>query len=160
MIKKRRQVLGYSATNVFRKEHQELLRRAEKGVAALPEIDGLRCHEVARAVGQWLGLDYADGLYGAVQHTWLWVPVKPGPGVLRVIHILDVYAVGRLPIVQLIDQGFYPHYDLYKPGPLPRVEIDRSLVQHLLDLLLRLDLAELEGAHEAQGSVGKDAPRA
>jgi hypothetical protein len=56
--------------------------------------DLLRCHEVARFVGVRLGLAVCDGIYEiAMQHSWCVLPSR---------HILDVYAVGRLPPVQLV----------------------------------------------------------
>jgi hypothetical protein len=70
----------------------------------------LRCHELACAVAHRLGDEYSgvahngsfvlvDGKYGPVDHSWIeW---KTAPSGYR--RILDVYAVGRLPMVQLID---------------------------------------------------------
>jgi hypothetical protein len=129
---------GYSATEVFSVWHQELRRKAEAGVEALPEIDGLRCHEVARAIGKWLplltgkSLDLAvvDGRYGAVEHSWLQLsPTLP----TRRCPILDVYAVGRLPIVQLVDTSFWPQC-LYEGGER-RTDIDSIVVERLVGVL-------------------------
>lgn len=83
-------------------------------VEAFPDCYEWRCHEVARAVSQiWekRGLPSAceiqvvDGHYGAVDHSWLafWDGGRSC--------IIDPYAVGRLPMVQLVDP--------YVPGALP-----------------------------------------
>jgi hypothetical protein len=74
-----------------------------KLVAAIPdgieELEGfkIRCHELARVASLILEVPFVDGRYGAVEHSWLeWVD--------RSKHrtILDVYAVGQEPMVQLI----------------------------------------------------------
>lgn len=71
-----------------------------------------RCHEVARVVGKRLGLAVLDGKYGSVDHSWLVFPGSPR------LTILDVYAVGSLPIVRLVDvERLLPHEALYSPGP-------------------------------------------
>lgn len=89
---------SYSETTVFRREDLELLAEASRLVAAVPDppegASPWRCHELARAVGAVLGLRAQDGRYGLVDHTWLWVGEPPRA-------VLDVYAVGRLPQVQL-----------------------------------------------------------
>ena len=83
-----------------------LYERAVVLVASLPDEDHLlgkpvRCHEVARAVGRILGLPVVDGVCGAVQHSWLTIQAHRDPD--ERTFILDVYAVGRLPPVQLVD---------------------------------------------------------
>jgi len=70
----------------------------------------LRCHELACAVAHRLGDEYrdvahngsfvlVDGKYGPIDHSWIEWRTSPS-GYRR---ILDVYSVGRLPMVQLID---------------------------------------------------------
>jgi hypothetical protein len=72
----------------------------------------LRCHELACAVAHRVGDDFrdathngsfvvVDGKYGPVGHSWIEWTTHPS-GYRR---ILDVYAIGRLPMVQLIDAG-------------------------------------------------------
>ena len=88
----------------------------------------VRCHELARAVGRMFGLMVIDGKYGAVDHSWL----MPGP------HILDVYAVGRLPQVQLVSiETLLPH-GMYRIGPT-REDIDTAFVQEIVDFWTKDD---------------------
>lgn len=92
---------SYSEREVFTARHLELLRQATSIVDALPDLpdERLRCHEVARIVGRILGLSVLDGYAGIAEHSWL--RVVPGPeGKVGVW--LDVYTVGRLPMVQLV----------------------------------------------------------
>lgn len=126
----------------------------------------VRCHELARAVGRVLGLPVQDGNYTCVAHSWLLVPdarrprksqLDPGgtPGVIGETPrqaayfyswILDVYAVGRLPMVQLVDivnlPGAYgPAREIRKPADLriryqyehgpTRDDIDEAVVGRL-----------------------------
>ena len=71
-------------------------------------INDLRCHELAHAAGRVLGLPVADGLYGQIVHSWLWIeadrPVHCSTltPTKRTRHVLDVAAVGRIPTVQLV----------------------------------------------------------
>ena len=69
----------------------------------------LRCHEVARVVLRFLepGWEVVDGHYGSVEHSWL----------LREGVILDVYAVGRLPMVHLVG-GHWSSLGAYVLGPV------------------------------------------
>lgn len=102
--------------------------------------DPLRCHEVARAVGEMLELQVQDGWYGNVDHTWLWVRNdRDHRGA-----ILDVYAVGRLPMVQLVSlDSVIGHYragssaSLYRESR-PRTDIRATIVQMLLERFRRL----------------------
>ena len=106
---------GYAAS-VIPVEIQALRERAAKLVGWLPE--GMRCHEVARAVGEVLGLPVVDGRYGCVNHSWL---VVDG-------YILDVYCVGRLPLVQVVDMSpTLPHRSDYQEGTA-RGDIDHAAV--------------------------------
>lgn len=84
-------------------------------------IRELRCHELVRAVGGILGLVPVDGTYGAVEHSWL-VPRKEQGW------LLDVYAVGRLPQVQLVDTtSLLPEFKLFQAGA-PRLDLDHALI--------------------------------
>lgn len=121
-------------------------------VAAVPDGDHLlgkpiRCHEMARAVGRILDLPVVDGVCGAVQHSWLTIKAHQDPTERE--FILDVYAVGRLPPVQLVDTfggclhlaqrarklGGYERAGLYLPteGTLRdmRVTLDWGLIRAL-----------------------------
>ena len=123
---------GYAATYVFSADEIRDFERATTLVARLPEKDNkgrlIRCHEVVRAlkellpspVGAWV---LQDGHYRTVNHTWLWN--KQG-------HILDVYAVARFPMVQLLDADIHFHRtDLFRPGPSRR-DIRHKVVQTLI----------------------------
>jgi len=102
----------------------------------------LRCHELARAVASSLawwrerrphdallmhGVDVrvVDGAYGAVDHSWL-VLFKPD---LTEAALLDVYAIGRLPAVQLVcpTAATIPEIRMYRPRG-ERPDINHELV--------------------------------
>lgn len=108
--------------------------RACKVVAAIPDgIEGLeeitiRCHELARAVSFFLEVPFVDGKYGAMEHSWLeWYDR------MRQRTILDVYAVGRLPMVQLISEPI-GLLDLWREGEL-RDDINHHVVDTLLAII-------------------------
>ncbi len=105
---------SWSESNVFGRTALILYREATRLVEMLPEPADARpwrCHEVARAVGDHLGLSVVDGKCGPVEHSWLYLP----PELAEVCSygaildgcsygaILDVYAIGSLPQVQLRD---------------------------------------------------------
>lgn len=116
---------NYSETEIFTPEALTAFHKTTRLVLAIPLLDGenyWRCHELARAVAQMLGCGYADGKFGAVDHSWCII----GGGRKReemsllaalipsteeyVLNggcdpILDVYAVGSLPQVQLVDRA-------------------------------------------------------
>jgi hypothetical protein len=96
----------YAAREVFTEAEQALASRVSSLVAMCPyDINGepVRCHELVRAIGEELGLSWADGWFGLVGHSWLWTRpwVQPGP----LPNILDPYCPGRLPACQLIFTG-------------------------------------------------------
>lgn len=98
-------------------------------------MDGepVRCHELARAVGQMLKLEYEDGRFGFVEHTWLWTSPcdkTVAPWVLP--NVLDVYTPGSMPMVQLVHMatGLPPRYYLTNLEiPQIRFGIVRRLVE-------------------------------
>lgn len=112
-------VIGYSEREIFQgsliRELQRtklLVGRIEESVIASvtghPEI---RCHELARAVTAFLSphWEVVDGKLGHVDHSWL----------RHRRFILDVYVPGRLPMVQLVDDGSWALPKAgYTPGPL------------------------------------------
>ncbi len=107
----------------------QILAKAAAIVEALPDIDGLRCHEVVRVVGAILSLEVQDGHYGHVEHSWLLVyqagEVRP--------YILDTYCVGRLPVVQLVDTHMsLPRLYL---TCCPRTDINERQIRELIALL-------------------------
>lgn len=105
-------MIGHAATRLGTTA-MDLLRAAQAVVDLLPEtIDGelVRCHEVARVVAEVLSypersksgmfdeLVVVDGKFGVHDHSWIRVD-----GSVRGRLILDPYAVGRIPMVQVLD---------------------------------------------------------
>lgn len=101
-----------------------LHRQAQKVVDTFPDSEGLRCHEVARAVGHLLGLPVVDGKFGIVEHSWLLIPTEPA-------FLLDPYAVARWPQVQLVQTRLLLLPAPYVMGP-PRTDIRDDVVQALV----------------------------
>lgn len=101
-------------------------------VPAKARGDWVRCHELTRAVGMILGLPWVDGRFALVEHSWLVVP----DGARRPRLLLDVYAVGALPQVQLCDEG-WPMSGAreYRVGPA-REDIDDRVVMWLCRRML------------------------
>ena len=128
---------SYSALQVFGGHELQLLDQAIGMIERLPasllpsasplarKVAEVRCHELARAVGEVLDLPVHDGKYGSVEHSWLLSGRKTR-------NILDVYAVGRLPQVQLVHVEWMLPHDQYKTGPF-RTDIDEAFVQELVD---------------------------
>ena len=121
---------GYSATEIFTPDELALLREAEHFVARVDDPDGeVRCHELARAFHavwpMWRGfaLEVVDGTFGIVDHSWIdgWF------GRRKII--LDVYSVGRLPIVQLILVDF--KFPLPFEAGAPRRDVRHEVVEAL-----------------------------
>lgn len=118
------------AETVFSADAREALRIAEAVVRALPDGpagEWLRCHEVARAVCSRLtDALLFDGVFGGfMPHTWLYVRNGSETRVL-----LDPYAIGRLPQVQLVDPSFRM-CDAYVRGDL-RKDIRRAELAALI----------------------------
>ena len=126
---------SYSETDVFNSRELNLLQKASLMVAAIPDIPGLRCHEVARAIGKILDLQVQDGHYGLVEHSWLWVnPWKPG---LYPPNVLDTYSVGSLPQVRLANIGSIGVPNGYRPGP-ERTDIKHNIIRRITMKLMKL----------------------
>jgi hypothetical protein len=125
-------VKGYAETDVFNELDVKLMQDAAKVVEVLPDPGQSdlpwRCHEVTRAVAHLLGGELAvvDGQYAGAQHSW--IAFRGGDGDVR---ILDVYAVGRLPQVQLVDPNWSRGLG-YVPAHLPRTDIDAGVVSFLI----------------------------
>jgi hypothetical protein len=132
-------IASYSEREVFTPDEVELWRRAVRYVDRIPEyLADSRCHEVARAVGELLSLPHQDGFYGFVDHTWLWTrPLDRTAGRMGRIgfpHVLDVYRVGSLPMVALVDGAHtsLPHVGwAYRPGT-ERTDVDSDRVKTLV----------------------------
>lgn len=119
-------MITYAERACFRESHLLLLRRVEAHVARVSDAWGneLRCHELARAVHLVVyefehKLDVIDGHCGPVEHSWL----RCGDGA-----ILDAYAPGRLPAIQLVDPIVAAHY---RPG-VRRNDIREDVVRRLI----------------------------
>jgi hypothetical protein len=132
---------GYSAYEVFSKEELKCFNYATELVGRLSESKTLRCHELARAVGSVLGLQHQDGYYGFVNHTWLWTTPLEWNDLttytrLGFPNILDVYSVGSLPMVRLVDgkHTSLPHVGwAYRPDHYAAPpSIDNDLVKSLI----------------------------
>lgn len=94
--------------------------------------DELRCHELARAIQTCLQSEghrvtLVDGRLWIVEHSWLKIP--SGRDSLMP-PILDVYCLGRLPQVQLIDDHMVIARG-YEPGPL-RTDIRQDIIDRLV----------------------------
>jgi len=141
---------SYSEREIFTAAEVTLFRQAEKLVEMLPEDtnasrhhEGMRCHELARAVGRVLKLQHQDGYYGFVDHTWLWATkfesnVLNRESRLGFPNILDVYSVGQLPMVRLVDGAHtqLPHVGwAYRPGK-DREDIDEKSVDRLVAIMM------------------------
>lgn len=92
---------GYSERHHFDERALQIWERATKLVESIPtHLDAMgreiRCHEVARALGNVFGLEVADGCTIGVDHSWL---------IINRSTLLDPYAPGRMPMVQLVDLG-------------------------------------------------------
>lgn len=127
---------SYSEVRVFSARALSLRTGAHRLVERVPDpIDAnedWRCHELARAIGSLLRLDVVDGKFGGVDHSWLLVP----DGCLdRHVAFLDVYAVGSIPQVRLVDPRS-PEGLLFEGQSHERQEIryvDVAAITHVLD---------------------------
>lgn len=135
---------GYSEKEIFSLREQCLARLATEIVSCLPDDAELRCHELARAIGHVLGLQFQDGFYGFVDHTWLWTDKfkKTRFWKLDAPRILDVYSVGSLPQVRLLDvSSNLPHVGwAYRPGDTRR-DINKEQVTKLIELVEEMEVA-------------------
>lgn len=125
---------SYSEVEVFTPFELSLLEEATQLVQSLPQDPEwkVRCHELARAVFQAIRkhptAKVIDGKFGGCEHSWISILRRPK-------HIvLDVYAVGTLPMVQLIDlDGSFGLVGArrYIEGT-ERTDIDEQRIQRLL----------------------------
>lgn len=152
---------GYAETDVFGAWELERLNFVTRLIEWLrPDhldlgSEPLRCHELTRAVAHIMRRDLPgdaaiyvhDGQYGMVDHSWMWLRPPANPdGSLRhhglVTSILDVYAVARLPQVQLVNAhvlGTRKINDVsYRTGP-DRTDIDDRVVNRLIYDMMGFD---------------------
>lgn len=130
-------MLSYSEREVFTPEAVRIWKLAVRMVDQLSEYrdsEGreLRCHEIARALGELLKLQVVDGQSVGVDHSWL---------VIDRHTLLDPYAPARLPMVQLIDVGlptlarfYYLHDGKFFDR---RSDIREDVVRWLVGLMLK-----------------------
>ena len=134
-------MLGYAETDVFSGAELALLRSAEQIVRRLPAEccgEAVRCHELVRVVRHLLPLseiEVCDGWYGMVEHSWLWtkIPERVEGHLLGPFpNILDVYAPGRVPQVQLVHNTSALPFE-YRRGD-PRVDVRGGVIYKLVEL--------------------------
>lgn len=141
----------------FKPEEVALFKAVSWVVDAIPDDyrphgELVRCHELARAVHDWysrrphngeerpLILGVVDGQYGVpgsiwVEHSW----IETGFG----HNILDVYAVGKLPPVQLLDGMFkLPTHQVFQAKKL-RGDIMEDVVEELIAMFDAAYIEEL-----------------
>lgn len=124
-------MIGYTQQQVLSARAIGIFVRTTQAVAGLAEHHKLRCHELARAVCIWLFQQsehgvVVDGHFGIAEHSWLYLPEHKA--------ILDPYAVGRLPMVQIIsaDAGIGTFVRDYKSDRTQRQDIDKQMVATLV----------------------------
>ena len=118
-------MITYAERACFRPAHLRTLDRARALVDRVADTwgDELRCHELARAGLRALGDDtlvVVDGHCGIVEHSWL----RFSDGA-----ILDAYAPGRLPAVQIVDAVVSA---AYRPEQRRRRDVRRTVVDKLV----------------------------
>jgi len=129
-------------TDYFSERALRLLGHARFAVSMLNSPKLLRCHELARVIGLFFELDVVDGRYGYVEHSWCTFVDDQANRDQSKRYILDPYAVGRLPQVQLIVTDMHamiPTKKLYVPKE-KRTDIDDALVGRLYTQLLGVPL--------------------
>lgn len=140
-------MIPYVQREVLRAWEQIIFRRVVKCVGFVSDEWGneLRCHELCRAIymflrdfGQHHNIEVVDGKLGAMEHSWLGLAVPIAKveikeyrvrgygehGMYRQM-IIDPYAPGRLPHVQLIDPVALLRHG-YEPGER-RTDIDPGI---------------------------------
>jgi hypothetical protein len=120
-------MITYAERSCFRDPHLRLLLRVEEYVSRVSNTWGneLRCHELARAVHFVISdhvheqLLVVDGKCGPIEHSWL----RFSDGV-----ILDPYAPGRMPVVQIVS----PLTGTAYLAGAPRSDIRQAIVDRLV----------------------------
>lgn len=124
----------------------DVLERFDSSPYGIGSDHELRCHELTRAIKRFLqngdvpyhppNITLFDGKYSVVDHSWLELLLQRGE--FSSLYILDVYAVGQLPQVQLLDVAFsLPHRANYR-AQARRDDIDMGVVN-----LVSLDLMSI-----------------
>lgn len=122
---------GYAESRIFSKKARAMFFKAKHYVSLIEEKtdengkERLRCHELVRIVANVIVFDppsyepffippfvIVDGKYGHVDHSWIEIRERISEDV-----ILDVYAPGQMPQVQMIDTAWVlPHKKIYVAG--------------------------------------------
>ena len=144
---------GYAQLEVFTPRSIRLLEVATMAVERLPDTgcyegteEWIRCHELARIVAIVLApefsLEIIDGRYGPTdaagyEHSWLlYEEPTQKKRFIGQLFILDPYAIGRLPQVQLLDP-YAGNLKLYMRGK-PRDDIRHDHVKRESDRIKEL----------------------
>ena len=126
----------------------DVLERFDSRPYGLGPDRELRCHELTRAVKRFIrdgdvpyhppNVTLFDGKYSVVDHSWLELLCKNEKGISS-LYILDVYTVGQLPQVQLLDALAFsvPHRANYR-AQARRDDIDMDVVNFVYDDLLSI----------------------
>lgn len=137
-------MITYAERACFRAAHLRLFSRVEQCVARVSDTWGneLRCHELARAVQIVVRDDECrpeviDGHCGTVEHSWL----RCSDGA-----IVDAYAPGRLPAVQIVDPLVAA---AYRPGPRRR-DVRQAIVGRLVVEMKRNLIADVSSMRSAR----------
>lgn len=124
----------------------ELTRATNAGEFIIPEHGpGIRCHEIAHAIGDIVKLPVQDGWVGiisgtsrGIEHSWLWTTPFPLRGSAEEIgawkgNILDPWVMGGFPQTQLVACRpiFFQLGIRYRPSFTPRDDVDPTLVNTL-----------------------------
>lgn len=130
---------SYAEREVLDRAFLPIFRLADYLVGGVSGLRGdeVRCHELARAVVSLLarrgtvGVDLivVDGMLGPVEHSWIELSSARG------VAILDTYAPGRVPQVQLIASDLAISSSYVRGAA--RLDIDAALVESLAEEMLR-----------------------
>lgn len=142
----------HATPQVFSRRALDILRITEDLVGRIGDCWGneLRCHELARAVQG--GLREAghprarvvDGRMGSIDHSWILLPGYELQAGSDRAPILDVYAPGRLPQVQLVDASWVISAE-YVAGS-ERLDVRRDIVRVIMRKMAALPSAAPAGS--------------
>lgn len=120
-------MISYAGRRVFTGKAMAAAKAAALVVSHIKEVEDekLRCHEVARIVQRILKpifpIKLRDGSYGiCIDHSWCLIDG----------YILDVYAVGSIPQVQLVDANL-PGINAFNPAQEEREGVNHDLVDEI-----------------------------
>lgn len=141
--------MGYT-THIASEPFLRALELATRFVGRMPIADpsgrDVRCHEIARSTVWYLSkfqfgeqangckMKVVDGVYGIVDHSWILLSYANQHA------ILDVYAVGRLPMVQLclVETPIFKFIEMFEERE-PRNDIRGDVIYFLSQEAVRPD---------------------